>query len=701
MERFFIPINFPRPYKRPLPALVLFGLYLLTLGCAALTPVPHQALSLQDCYTLAWGPEDYQEIKKTYQKNLEFYKAPYETFLAAYLKTELGFSYLRLYKAPEAEAAFKESLWIYPAFARAQMGLAVLQLKLNHNPALARGMLEKALLPPFEAAPEVRAFGHNYLAIIENLSADKSEPEAKGAERASAHLKEAVRLAPQNLTPYIYWGEMLWNRGQYQKAVEVYTQAVKRVPKADDPQYENWGWLSLRRAQALYKSGRYQEAKDKLKSLAKTVSNKKQVPPHLWQAMAQEMVKNLELNREKTEVMMLSVPHSQQQDSFCVPAATASIFEYYGDACSQEEVAQGAGTAVELDNGGSGKWGTLRKDIINYARGRGFSAYNFCGTLALAKEMVKKGFPLIASLRYPSGAAHVLVIIGYDDRLGAFIVNDPATLREDYYPYGYFSLLWGAAFNNSLLLVPQAKAKEVEEFRRGMIYCSTKDTINEGDAYQSEGQEQKARQAYLAALMEDARNIEALYKLALADIRGQDYTAAKKSLEKAQEVVSEEGKCWEVLWGDCEVNPLRSQLDLAMAFVLGRLGQKEAGEKHFQRALSQNPYNMEVWYQRALAGEEDAFLMLMEYQPQKAQNHLLWGKSLAQQGKIKEAQKEFRQALRRNPQSAEAYYYLGLMEGKDRDDRAAEDCYTCASVYSKDKRLKEAVEKEQQKIKHQ
>ncbi len=114
----------------------------------------------------------------------------------------------------------------------------------------------------------------------------------------------------------------------------------------------------------------------------------------------------------------LPVPFVPQQKDTCGAAALAMVMAYYGADVQQADVAA-ALLEPELH-------GIRGARLAEFARERGMVALVFAGDLALAREHVGKGRPLILALSAGRGRFHDVVLAGFDDARGEAIVSDPA-----------------------------------------------------------------------------------------------------------------------------------------------------------------------------------------------------------------------------------------------------------------------------------
>lgn len=145
--------------------------------------------------------------------------------------------------------------------------------------------------------------------------------------------------------------------------------------------------------------------------------------------------------------LLAGVPFIPQAEYQCGPAALAMVLQYHGLRVSPDEIAQ----ALAIPS----LRGTLNLDLERYARRRGLDARAFPGTLARAKDELRRGRPLIvfqdlgAPPRYP--VPHFAVLVGYDDRAGAVVLHSGTTAYR-VVPYADFERTWARQRGWTLLV---------------------------------------------------------------------------------------------------------------------------------------------------------------------------------------------------------------------------------------------------------
>jgi tetratricopeptide (TPR) repeat protein len=116
--------------------------------------------------------------------------------------------------------------------------------------------------------------------------------------------------------------------------------------------------------------------------------------------------------------MIDGFPTTAQKRHLCGPAVIELSLRYLGLEADSEEIARD----VQAERG------TLMREIVRYLERRKVVARRIEATAERLKKAVQLGYPVIVQEEY-STSAHVAVIIGYDDRLGLFIAQDPTSHR--------------------------------------------------------------------------------------------------------------------------------------------------------------------------------------------------------------------------------------------------------------------------------
>ncbi|MGP1906585.1 tetratricopeptide repeat protein [Metabacillus sp. JX24] len=103
-----------------------------------------------------------------------------------------------------------------------------------------------------------------------------------------------------------------------------------------------------------------------------------------------------------------------QKYNYCVPACAEMVFSMYGKTVKQDEIAE----SIFAVNGSK-----LSK-MIAYFKEKEFRCTYFFGNEEVFKELLDRDIAIMVNIDYPT-ASHVQLIVGYDDRLQVFHVQDP------------------------------------------------------------------------------------------------------------------------------------------------------------------------------------------------------------------------------------------------------------------------------------
>lgn len=143
------------------------------------------------------------------------------------------------------------------------------------------------------------------------------------------------------------------------------------------------------------------------------------------------------------------VPFFPQEDYYCGPASMASVLNYWGYKVSQEEVA-GKVFTPKLK-------GSVTVDMLNYARGAGFDASTYSGSIQEIRKEVDNRHPLILYIDlgyplFPSG--HYVVVVGYDDNKEGVIAYSGKD-KDLFISYKKLMKNWGKTGFWTLLIPPK------------------------------------------------------------------------------------------------------------------------------------------------------------------------------------------------------------------------------------------------------
>jgi ABC-type bacteriocin/lantibiotic exporter with double-glycine peptidase domain len=113
------------------------------------------------------------------------------------------------------------------------------------------------------------------------------------------------------------------------------------------------------------------------------------------------------------------VPFYRQKESYCGPAALASVLGFWGRQANLEQIT----AAVYLPE----LRGTLPMDMENFMREAGFETITSAGTLEELKVRIRTDLPVICLLDLgfgPYRQPHYVTVIGFDDANAVIIAHD-------------------------------------------------------------------------------------------------------------------------------------------------------------------------------------------------------------------------------------------------------------------------------------
>ncbi len=113
----------------------------------------------------------------------------------------------------------------------------------------------------------------------------------------------------------------------------------------------------------------------------------------------------------------LSLTPEVQKLNYCVPASLSLILQAFGQKATQDDIALHVFDVT----------GSKLKTTMSYMETLGFTARYFKGTIERYKAFIDAGVPVLLSMMIEN-SAHVQVVVGYDDRLQALLIQDPNDL---------------------------------------------------------------------------------------------------------------------------------------------------------------------------------------------------------------------------------------------------------------------------------
>ena len=144
----------------------------------------------------------------------------------------------------------------------------------------------------------------------------------------------------------------------------------------------------------------------------------------------------------------LRVPFVSQEKDTCGAAALTMVLRYWNEDVSHDDVAREL-VRPELR-------GIAGSRLAEFARGRGFEAVAYLGDMAHLRDSESKGRPLIVAWHLGDSRYHDVVVVGFDDRRGVVLVNDPAAGASRAVGVAEFEKRWAGAGYWTLLVTRKA-----------------------------------------------------------------------------------------------------------------------------------------------------------------------------------------------------------------------------------------------------
>lgn len=185
--------------------------------------------------------------------------------------------------------------------------------------------------------------------------------------------------------------------GHYEKALELITQYNE-----ENPYHVHHKAFTNMAAECLYKLERWEDLQTYISSHQKVLET--------------SIYGKGKIHQDAKRCELRLTPNIQKLN-YCVPASLALMLEAYDIRKGQDEIAEHV-----FDVTGSDLQMTMA-----YMKSLGFTARYFKGTIEVYKKLIDAGVPVLLSMMIEN-SSHVQVVVGYDDRLQALIIQDPNDL---------------------------------------------------------------------------------------------------------------------------------------------------------------------------------------------------------------------------------------------------------------------------------
>ncbi|MBU9673887.1 C39 family peptidase [Planococcus sp. CP5-4] len=229
----------------------------------------------------------------------------------------------------------------------------------------------------------------------------------------------------------LLYADLLAMRGAPARSLEVLVGAAEEFPKVHAFHTEQIG--------RLHQLGRFEEVLAKMEAAIgqNPYHSRKKLFIHLAAHCLYELERFDELDQwiakhpldlkdslyTKTKIdpngthKKLSLTPEVQKLNYCVPASLSLILQAFDKTATQDDIAQHVFDVT----------GSKLQTTMSYMETLGFTARYFKGTIDQYKDFIDAGIPILLSMMIEN-SAHVQVVVGYDDRLQALVIQDPNDL---------------------------------------------------------------------------------------------------------------------------------------------------------------------------------------------------------------------------------------------------------------------------------
>ncbi|BDG47477.1 bacteriocin-processing peptidase family protein [Parageobacillus sp. KH3-4] len=467
-----------------------------------------------------------------------------------------------------------------------------------------------------------------------------------GCQRKALEVVErGIKRFPQVPALYVEKARRLRDLHEYEAALE----AMEEVDRLT-PFHVHHRYFAHVRAQIYYKLGKF----DKLAALVRTEKSLASTP----YVRASE--------RASLPQVILPLVPVVQKHNYCVPASLEMMLWLLGKERTQDEVAQHV-----FDVRGS-KLSTT----VHYLETLGFLCRFFVGSVERWKRLIDAGIPVLLSVDYEQ-SSHVQVLFGYDERLGAFYVQDPNMLEPFVVAYDEVERWYAGTHYLSIAAIPREKEAiavllpeaEDQYFRQLHAFA---EKMDEDD------------QAYIAPFLAFLRQHEHIPYTWLYVVKHFGTEEAKELLlDYTERVLAKYGDINDLLLAAAKAYVYGKEIERAEA-VLARVKGKassplyhylrgrvafyesryEEASRHFRASLQLDPDQPDVWSYMALSiaygGKEKKGLELSQIALTLHPDDLFIGTNhgimLFQAKQFQEARAFFDQLLRRHKRDAHLWY---------------------------------------------
>ncbi|CAN5248749.1 hypothetical protein BH09SUM1_BH09SUM1_10720 [soil metagenome] len=259
---------------------------------------------------------------------------------------------------------------------------------------------------------------------------------------ALSYTRGWIQRAPNHGDFHVREMELLCDLNRWDDAVSA-TLAMKQLRY--QPGYiEN---AAFQVAQFYHYAGERKNAIDSLNYFLKTYPNS------FHRGEAEIMRSRLSTAKPEAEVRFLpGMTYLQQRGNYCGPATVSVLLQYWGVTQSQEEIAASVYTGVA---------GTPPQVLHNFAHTAGLGSTEFRASEEVWKQLLDKGYPILWLQMLGSRGAHYRLIVGYDDVMEQWLVQDPNNFQRTAFRYDDIKDTWiFPDLGRSILFFPQERAND-------------------------------------------------------------------------------------------------------------------------------------------------------------------------------------------------------------------------------------------------
>lgn len=428
-------------------------------------------------------------------------------------------------------------------------------------------------------------------------------------------LAYAIEQSSEYVPLYKLMGEVHVTRNKHREAAAFFKRGIEISPEGDEVDT-----LLYLQSRALHRAGFSDQALVGFREIGA------RFPRSDLAAEARARAAALDQPKKGAKTRRLeNFPRLLQKRSYCAPNTLANVLRFMGRPTQQEDV------AARVMRGGSSHW----PDLYDFASiQKGVSSRAAIGSLALIREMIDKGVPLVTS-EHHGLSGHMFAIIGYDDSADVVIAQDPNFIEPIEISYAEFDKGWIHDDRLCLLLVPEGKAgllppAEPNDAARGLIELLRLNTTGPREKVAAEATKLHEAAPKLLTPLRVLAEI-ALETRAASELRSACEAAikveprcfwAQRHLATAlllEGKMGEATKAFRKAWRD-EPNDLH--LALTLAELLMGTGQKRRGKALLGQALVQDPQyrqaRLRLAQEHAESNKEAAIWharLLVEYDP--------------------------------------------------------------------------------------